>query len=307
MDLIFPFKIMSNIVINRLGTVDIGIVEANPVVFRGRLLRFEYIREGYRGVRSGSRPDRSSFFRLVDWETGEIVSEFGHNFHMGCAMVWQDRVYVSCNSGWGSSSFYLMSSSDLQNWSGPDEILSNPEWKGFNTSICRAGNDFVMVFELGGPEELVGCPFTMFFARSSDLRHWSLIPGAVYGREVYCGAPMLRYFDGYYYFFHLSGDYENGFNTFVARSVDLKNWSEEKSVLPFDDCDRKILFPAEESQRRLIETAKNINASDLDMCEYGGKLHMTYSWGDQNGTEFLAVAAADCGEAEFCRSFWGVM
>ena len=296
---------MNRTMINRLGTADLDIVEANPVVFRGRLLRFEYIREGCRSIRKRRDPgETSSFFRLVDWESGEVVSEFGYGFHMGCALVWQDRIYVSCNSGWGSSRLYLMSSGDLQTWSEPEEILSDPAWKCFNTSICRAGENFVMVFELGGPEELVGEPFTMFFARSSDLKQWQVIPGAVYGKEVYCGAPMLRYHDEYYYFFHLSGDYENGFNTFVSRSADLKEWSEEKLVLPFDDCDRAVLFPAEAWQEKRIAEAKNINASDLDMCEYRGRVYMTYSWGDQRGNEFLALATTEGSEAEFCRSFW---
>ena len=296
MDLIFPFDKTGCIMINRLGTIDFDIVEANPVVFRDRLLRFEYIR--------GRQAGEGSLFRLVDWESGEIVSEFGHNYHMGCAMAWGNRLYVTCNAAWGGNALYVMSSEDLQTWTEPQKILADPEWKCFNTSTCRAENEIVMVFELGGPEALVGQPFTMFFAHSSDWRNWQVIPGAIYGRDVYCGAPMLRYYGGYYYFFHLSGDYEKGFNTFISRSTDLKSWSEEKLVLPLDDCDRNILFPAEAGQRKRIAEAKNINASDLDMCEYRGKLHMTYSWGDQRGTEFLAIATAECGEEEFCRSFW---
>ena len=37
----------SGIELKRLGTVAADIVEANPVVFGGRLYRFEYIRESF--------------------------------------------------------------------------------------------------------------------------------------------------------------------------------------------------------------------------------------------------------------------
>lgn len=44
----------SGIELKRLGTVAADIVEANPVVFGGRLYRFEYIRESNAGNTTGS-------------------------------------------------------------------------------------------------------------------------------------------------------------------------------------------------------------------------------------------------------------
>lgn len=291
---------MRNYKIHRLGTIDLDIVEATPIVFKGKLLRFEYIREQYYGNTTDG-----SYFRFVDMTSGAVGKSFGHNFHMGSAFVWNERIYVSCISKWGGSEFFIMSSDDLINWSTPKLILSNPKWQGFNTSICRAKDGFVMVFELGAPKEIVGSEvFTMFFAYSKDLENWEVIPNAIYGKDVYCGAPMLRYFGDYYYFFHLSGSYEAGFNTCVARSKNLIDWSEEKLVLPFDDCDRKLIFEATTEQKTKIEQAININASDLDMCEFEGVLHLTYSWGSQSGQEFLSLGEVDCTEEEFCQNFW---
>lgn len=152
---------MANI-IRKLGTVDCDIVEANPIVWQGRLLRFEYIRErnaekGYYANTSGT-----SYFRFVDQETGEILPAFGHGLHMGNAFVWEDKVYVTAVENWGKSRFYQLESSDLINWSTPKLILENPQWRGYNTSLCRAGDRFILAFELGAPAELVNVPFTMF-------------------------------------------------------------------------------------------------------------------------------------------------
>ncbi|MPN13022.1 hypothetical protein SDC9_160342 [bioreactor metagenome] len=40
------------------------------------------------------------------------------------------------------------------------------------------------------------------------------------------------------------------------------------------------------------------------MCYFGGKLRLVYSWGDQRGTEFLAIAEAEADEAKFCESYF---
>ena len=37
----------------------------------------------------------------------------------------------------------------------------------------------------------------------------------------------------------------------------------------------------------------DLNNSDVDFCEFRGKTIITYSWGNQQGTEFLAEAVYD--------------
>ena len=120
---------------------------------------------------------------------------------------------------------------------------------------------------------------------------------------------MLRYFDGWFYYFHLEGSYRNGFDTRVARSRDLKNWEfSPHKVLGYDPED-KMIHPVPtaeftDAEKAYIAGAKNINASDLDMCQWKGKLICFYSWGNQRGNEFSALAEADCTEQEFCESFF---
>ncbi|MBE6356219.1 MAG: hypothetical protein E7058_03800 [Lentisphaerae bacterium] len=293
-------------IIRKLGTVDCDIVEANPVVWQGKLLRFEYIRsrQGHNGYYNNRLGD--SYFRFVDQETGEYSAPFGIGLHMGNAFVWEDRMIVTAVENWGKSRFYQLESTDLVNWTTPRVILEDPSWAGYNTSVCRADDRFVMVFELGKPDEIVGEPFTMFFAESTDLVNWHWIKDASFGKDFYTGGPMIRYFDGYFYMFYLGGSYEQGFRTCVARSTDLKNWtiSSKNPVLDYGDEDRKLMVPFNHELTRHIASAENINASDLDMCEYNGKLELIYSWGCQRGIEFLARAQSDLTEKSFCSYFF---
>jgi len=298
---------MSHILLHKLGTVDCDIVEANPVVWKGSVLRLEYIRWKSATSHYYANHIGRSYFRLVDHFTGEIVTEpFGWDLHMGNAFVWEDRMIVTAVEDWGKPRFYQLESTDLVHWTEPRVILEGDGWMGYNTSLCRADGKFVLCFELGAPREIVHEPFTMFFAETSDLQNWKVIPGASGPRDIYTGGPCLRWFNGFYYLFILDGSYEKGFTTAVIRSRDLTNWewSAANPALPFDEGDRRLLAAMPPSLVQKIERAVNINASDFDFCQFEGKLHCIYSWGNQRGVEFLARAEADCTEQEFCESFF---
>ena len=206
--------------IKKLGTCDIFIVEANPIVFKNKLYRFEYIRfdcgQAHRCYRHNHTGD--SYFRFVEVKTGRVLPGFGRGLHMGNAFVWNDRIYVTAVEGWGKKRFYQIESDDLEHWTSPRIILENLTWEGYNTTMCCDNNGFLLAFELGAPLDIVGEPFTMFFARSTDLKNWEVLEDAVFGRDIYTGGPMLRYFAGWYYFFFLDGSYEKNFLQSVARS-----------------------------------------------------------------------------------------
>ena len=299
---------MRKIPIIKLGTVDLDIVESNPVIFKGRLYRFEYIRHRYHAnILNGQ-----SYFRFVDVQSGAIGKPFGIGLHMGNAFVWNDKVYVTCIEDWGKGRFFQMESDDMVNWSEPHVILEDPEWGGYNTSMCRADGRFLLTFELGKPEHLVKRGFTMFFAESCDLKTWKWLPDCFFDRDIYTGGPMIRYFDRWYYFFYLHeycGD--NGrieYRQHVARSRDLKEWfwSKHNPVLDFGDDDRKVAHDRfSPEQLRKIREFENINISDLDMCQWGSDIYMVYSWGNQHGKEFLAEAKVEnMTEAEFCAGLF---
>ena len=50
--------------------------------------------------------------------------------------------------------------------------------------------------------------------------------------------------------------------------------------------------------------AVDCNNSDFDLCDYQGKTVITYSWGNQFGKEFLALAEYDGPSSEFLQSFF---
>lgn len=294
--------------LKKLGTYDIFIVEANPVVFGGKLWMMEYIRYERPDKRYRFNDTGASYFRFRDMsDMKTFTPPFARGLHMGNAFVAGDRVVVTAVEKWGGSRILQMESADLVHWTKPRAILGDPSWAAYNTTMCRAGDRYVLGFELGKPSELVGTPFTMFFAESADLVSWKVVKGACMGADRYTGAPMLRHFGGWFYFFHLEGSYEDGFVTRVMRSHDLFDWElSPHVVLGYDPWDRMIHPRASftEAERMMIAAAADVNASDLDMCEWQGKLVCFYSWGNQRGAEFSALAEADCTERAFCESFF---
>ena len=57
-------------------------------------------------------------------------------------------------------------------------------------------------------------------------------------------------------------------------------------------------------QREHIAKAVNINNSDVDLCEFNGKTIIYYSWGNQQGVEFLAEAFYDGTLERFLKGFF---
>ena len=301
--------------IQKNGTFDCDIIEANPIVWQGRLLIGEYIRYGR--DRTGipdSHPSKSyyavdadfSYFRFYEPATGKYFGKIAPGLHMGNAFVDGDRIVVISVEKWGGSKYYLTESTDLIHWTEPRVIIDNPAFAGFNNSVCKTPDGWMMLFELLKPEDLVGVPFTMFFAFSKDLQDWQVLPDVCFGKDHYTGGPMLRYFAEYYYVFYLNITPENTYETCVARSTDLKNWQyRPEPVLSYGEKDKIFAPDFPMAKAAEVQAAQDINASDLDMCDYNGNLELIYSWGNQHGTEFLARAQVPgMTEQEFCESLF---
>ena len=289
-------------VITKLGTVDCDLVEATPVVFQGRLYRFEYVRARYHTNTTGD-----SYFRFVDVETGEATPGFGAGLHLGSAHVEGDTVYAYGVNLWGGEVMRVLWSKDMQTWSEAD-ALNLPGWAMYNNSVCKAGDRYIMAFEIGEPPERAGVRFTNCFAESKDLIHWTVMPEEyVYSKERYTACPVLRYFDGWFYMVYLETLEGPKYESYMVRTRDLKEWelSPLNPVMTFDDDDRQVAsakLTAEEIER--INAAQNRNCSDFDMCEFKGKTFITYSWGNQVGVEFLAAAEYDGPMKAFCLGFY---
>ena len=147
----------------------------------------------------------------------------------------------------------------------------------------------------------------MRFAESHDLHEYRYLPDTLFG-PGYTGGPILRSYGEWYYMFYITGDYETEFVWNVSRSRDLRHWeaSAYNPIMRPEESDRRlapgIVFPKEEQER--LKTVRHINVSDMDFCDWQGHLTINYSWGDQKGTEFLALAEADVTEREFCEQYF---
>ena len=285
------------------GTVDIGMVETTPVLFQGRVYRLEAVRADY-----WDNPTAQSCFRFVDRAAGRTTPPFGWGHVFASAFVEGDTVYVSATSseeGWTGRKVQIFASKDLKTW----ESWPALDLEGFgicNTSICKAENQYVMMFEIHKPVAQAGVAFPARFATSKDLKHWELTPPeCVYAKDRYTAPHCLRYLDGYYYDFYLEA--HQGYETRVVRSKDLRQWepSPLNPVLRASWDDRIVRNPKlTPTQRRSIATAVDLNNSDLDFCEHNGRLILNYSWGNQQGTEFLAEATYPGTLAQFLKGWF---
>ncbi len=289
-------------VITKRGTIDCDMVEATPIVFHGKLLRFEYVRENYKPNTTGK-----SYFRFVDVATGNPTPGFAQGYHLGSAFADGETMYAFGVNQWGGTQVRVFRSKDLVSWE-DRTALDLPGWAIFNTSVCKADGGYTMAFEIGKPEEETGVAFTMRFATSNDLMAWTLMPkSCVYTKERYSACPALRFLDGQYYMVYLEAYPGPWYAPHIVRSKDLIAWEESpfKPIMKHSDEDRKIANPKlTQEQRDRIAKAVNLNNSDVDFCEFQGKTVIVYSWGNQQGIEHLAEAEYAGSEADFLRGFF---
>lgn len=174
--------------IRRLGTIDLDMVETAPVVFRGKVYRFEYVRAGYK-----PNTTDDTYFRFIDRVTGDATPAFAHGFDLGSAMVVGDTVYVTGTDHWDGERVDIFASKDLEHWESWN-ALDLPGYGIFNTSMCKAEDKYVLMFEVGKPPEVAGSRFTARFATSKDLKHWTLTPPeCTYAKDRYTAPHCLRY------------------------------------------------------------------------------------------------------------------
>jgi alpha-L-fucosidase len=288
--------------IRKLGTLDLLVVETTPVVFRDRLYRFEYVRKEYHANKTGD-----SYFRFIDVETSTETAAFAQGYDLGCAFADGDAMWVFGVDNWDGENIAVFRSTDLKHWE-QHAALKLPGWGLFNTSVCKAGDRYVIAIEVGKPPEVVGVPFTMRFAESKNLLDWKLLPETcVYTKERYSACPALRFLGGWFYMFYLEARPGPSYETHVVRSKDLIRWetSPFKPVLKASPADKRIANPKlTAEQRAKISGAVDLNNSDMDLCEFRDTTVITYSWGNQQGTEFLAEAVYDGPLASFLKGFF---
>ena len=290
-------------VITKRGTVECDLVEVTPLVFQGKLYRFEYVRDRYK-----ANPAGQACFRFVDLKSGATTTPFALGYHLGSAFVDDGTVYVYGVKIWGTDSIEVFWSKDLESWQNK-RALQIPNGEIFNTSVCKDPAGYTMAIELGAPAAWVGARFTNFFARSPDLLDWAMAPQeCVYTKERYSACPSIRHLDGFYYMVYLERQAPAfRFVPHIVRSKDLIKWESSplNPLMKPGPEDKQIANPRlTEEERKRIAEADNINNSDIDFCEFEGKTLLYYSWGNQRGIEFLAEAEFDGTESAFLQAFF---
>jgi hypothetical protein len=275
-------------------------VETTPIVFKNKVYRYEYVRPGYWDNTTGD-----SYSRFIEHKTGRPAKSFAKGFHLGSAFVHNETVIVTAVDIWDGEEVHIFASKDLETWE-HWMAFKLPGYGIFNTSLTFAENKFVMMFEIGKPAEEAGKRFTANFATSTDLKKWEILSSDHnYAKDRYTAPHCLRYLDGYYYNFYLEA--HNGYEMRVVRSNDLINWeaSPLNPVLKFSAEDKNIANPnlSSELQQRIAK-AENRNNSDIDFCEFNGKLVLNYSWGNQRGEEFLAEATYNGTLEQFLKGWY---
>jgi len=289
-------------VIEKLGTIDCDMVEVTPIVFGDKLYRYEYVRDRYKPNTTGK-----SYSRFIDVATGKATPSFAGGFHLGSAFVDDGAVHVFAVPKWGAESIHQFTSTDLVTWT--DQVALNlPGWGIYNTDVCKTPGGYVMAFEIGEPPEEAGKRFTIRFAKSADLKRWTLTERAcVYTRDKYSACPDIEYLDGFYYMFYLEAYPGPQYAPCLVRSKDLIHWEASgfNPVMRHSPEDKRIANPRLTApQRKHIEAARNLNNSDIGLCEFQGETVIYYSWGNQQGIEFLAEARYAGSVPDLLRGFF---
>lgn len=156
------------------GTIEVGIVESTPVVWKDKLLRFNWKRSPDTND-EGNYTCEKGCFNFVDMETREEVCEFAPGHSFGAAYVENEKMYViGTKGGFGSKQLNLFVSDDLEHWE-EHTIFYDPDWIIYNVSFCKGSDDYVMAIEISHPISIAGeHPYTIVFAHSKDLYNWEL-------------------------------------------------------------------------------------------------------------------------------------
>ena len=155
----------------------------------------------------------------------------------------------------------------------------------------------------------IGKPFTCFFAESTDMVNWKMMPNDhSYTASRYNACPALRFSKGWYYMICLEALPCVRYAPYIYRTKNFLDWEVgfHNPIMMWGDDDRTThpdsCFTKEETE--LLETGLNINCSDIDLLEYDGKTHIYYANGDQMTYSFLCEAVYDGPLDSFLESFF---
>ena len=146
----------------KLGTLEIGVVETTPVVWKDELLRFEWVRNSQWGRQENAR--EVGCYHFVNMKTGACSAEFALDHSFGCCYAENGVMYVHGVAGNGGGQILKnFWSEDLVNWQESVALEFPQDINLYNTSVCKGPDGYVMAIEVGGKNPVVGKNFTIVF------------------------------------------------------------------------------------------------------------------------------------------------
>lgn len=290
--------------------------EMTPFVWNGRLMRMELVDPG--------RGTDSTILRCAgirDVETGEFLSYLAQDSYFHSAFIDGDTAYVTGVDMGRRDTIRLYESKDLIHWTGRD-LFTNPGWVYFNSQITKGPDGYVIIIESGPdaypdlsdsdyPKKYVGSKgWTMFFAKSPDLVNWEFMDYEhPFSKEEGTGGPALKYSDGWYYLLADCVLPRKIFTNYMYRTKDFQNWyvGYYNPIIMPSDADRLIsphYTEITEEERQRLQTAFNVNNTDLDLCQWQGKTYINYLCGNQLGNYWMCEAVCDMPMADFLKSYF---
>ena len=278
--------------------------EMTPFVWNGKLMRLELDDPS-----NGLDKDRGRAM-IRDCETGAILSYFGEGTYYHSGFVDGDTFHVIGVDYKTWDTFRIFSTKDLIHWE--DRVLfTNPGWSYCNTSLTKGPDGYVLLMEAWKPEEFVGEPYTLFFATSPDLQNWThMSPEHCLSKERYNGGPWMKYADGWYYVISVTLLPCRRYTNYIFRTKDFLDWEVGfyNPILMSSEEDHIISPTAhdiDEETYKHIKNGFNINNSDIDMCDWNGKVYINYLVSNQMGTfAYMCEAEAEGTVDEFLKSYF---
>lgn len=283
-------------------------VEMMPFVFKGKLMRFEHVPAEKLGKLPFKHDKACEIVR--DVESGKVISLTLDNVLFASGYVEGDKAYCLGVDADDRTKIMISESCDLVNWS-TRTLLTNPDCCFFNTSLTKGPDGYVLALETNKPEEYVGVPFTALFATSKDMVNWTFMSyDKMFPTQRYLGGPYLKYVDGWYYLISVTELPCYRFTNYIYRTRDFETWYDGlyNPMFMFDNNDRKLSGHAvdfDEEDIKNIEYAGVVSSiSDIDMCDYNGKVYINYLIGNQLGFCYMAEATYDGTVEEYLKSFF---
>ena len=237
--------------------------EMTPFVWNSRLMRMELF-----DPTNGTDPNAIRYASIRDVESGEIISRFAEDSYFHSAYVEDDVCYVLGVDVTRRDTVRIYESRDLINWTNRP-LLTNPGWRYFNTALTKGPDGYVLLMEASEPKEYVGdYPFTLFFAKSPDLKIWKFMDYELgFSKDRYMGGPWMRYSEGWYYVISVTELPCKHYTNYIYRTRDFVDWyvGYYNPILMPNNDDRRISPRAADISPELVKRIKNSKNGMINM------------------------------------------